>query len=65
MQCTSTRPQTAEYPTVCISTQASLSSRVAILGPNGSGKSTLVKLMVGETEAVTGEVHKHANVVIG
>ncbi|KAK0521329.1 translational elongation factor EF-1 alpha [Tilletia horrida] len=48
-----------------ISMQLSLSSRVAILGPNGSGKSTLVKLMVGDTEAKTGEVWKHPNLVIG
>ncbi len=58
-------PGTPEPQLKGISMQVSLSSRVAILGPNGSGKSTLVKLMVGETEAVTGEVHKHANVVIG
>ncbi|KAE8210439.1 hypothetical protein CF327_g5690 [Tilletia walkeri] len=48
-----------------ISMQLSLSSRVAILGPNGSGKSTLVKLMVGDTEAKSGEVWKHPNLVIG
>jgi len=41
-----------------ISMQLSLSSRVAILGPNGSGKSTLVKLLVGDTEANSGEVWK-------
>ena len=48
-----------------VSLQVSLSSRVAILGPNGSGKSTLVKLMVGETEPMTGESVRHPNVVIG
>jgi len=48
-----------------ISMQLSLSSRVAILGPNGCGKSTLVKLLVGDTEADSGEVWKHPNLVIG
>jgi len=48
-----------------ITLQVSLSSRVAVLGPNGSGKSTLVKLLVGETEAGSGEVWKHPNLVTG
>lgn len=58
-------PGTPEPQLKGISMQLSLSSRVAILGPNGSGKSTLVKLLVGDTEAGSGEVWKHPNLVVG
>lgn len=58
-------PGTPEPQLKGISMQLSLSSRVAILGPNGSGKSTLVKLLVGDTEANSGEVWKHPNLVVG
>lgn len=58
-------PKTPEPQLKGVTMQLSLSSRVAVLGPNGSGKSTLVKLLVGDTEPMSGEVWKHPNLVIG
>jgi len=39
-------------------------SRIALVGPNGAGKSTLVKLMMGELQAVEGNIQKHAHLRI-
>lgn len=50
---------------VGITLQVSLSSRVAVLGPNGAGKSTLVKVLLGQLEPNSGDVHKHPSLVVG
>ena len=33
-------------------------SRIVLLGENGNGKTTLVKLLLGELEASSGEIHR-------
>jgi len=42
-----------------------MESRVAIVGPNGVGKSTFLKLLMGDLEAVSGEMRKNARLNIG
>merc|ERR1712141_474484 len=42
-----------------------MESRVAIVGPNGVGKSTFLKLLMGDLEAVSGEMRKNARLKIG
>ena len=39
--------------------------RVALVGPNGIGKSTLLKTIVGQLQALAGDVHFGSNVTIG
>ena len=39
--------------------------RIGLIGPNGTGKSTLFSLLLGETEASSGEVRVNKNVHIG
>ncbi|MGN7470913.1 ABC-F family ATP-binding cassette domain-containing protein [Brevibacillus sp. SAFN-007a] len=39
--------------------------RVALVGPNGIGKSTLLKTIVGQLQALGGDVHFGSNVTIG
>merc|ERR1712018_637314 len=42
-----------------------MESRVAIVGPNGVGKSTFLKPLMGDLEAVSGEMRKNARLNIG
>merc|ERR1711994_92157 len=42
-----------------------MDSRIAIVGPNGVGKSTFLKLLMGDIEAVSGEMRKNARLKIG
>merc|ERR1712110_309076 len=42
-----------------------MESRIAIVGPNGVGKSTFLKLLMGDIEAVSGEMRKNARLKIG
>ena len=39
--------------------------KIGLIGPNGAGKSTLFSLLLGETEASSGEVRVNKNVHIG
>ena len=39
--------------------------RIGVIGPNGSGKTTLLRILVGQTDADTGEVLWGANLNIG
>ena len=39
--------------------------KIGLIGPNGTGKSTLFSLLLGETEASSGEVRVNKNVHIG
>ena len=38
--------------------------RVGLIGPNGSGKTTLLRMLMGELQPDTGEVHRGTNVQI-
>ncbi len=38
--------------------------RVGLVGPNGAGKTTLLRLLIGELQPVTGEVHRGTNVQV-
>lgn len=42
-----------------------LDSRIGIVGPNGAGKTTILKLLIGQLEATSGLVSKHARLRIG
>ncbi|MCL4142375.1 UNVERIFIED_CONTAM: hypothetical protein GTU68_023781 [Idotea baltica] len=39
--------------------------RVGLIGPNGAGKSTLIKLLAGETKAMSGNYHSSKEINIG
>ena len=39
--------------------------RIVLTGPNGSGKTTLLRTIIGETPALTGEIHLGSSVRIG
>ena len=39
--------------------------RVAVAGPNGAGKTTLLRTLLGELDALAGELHHGANVRVG
>lgn len=41
-----------------LSTTVVRGDRIALIGPNGSGKSTLLKLILGELEATSGNIHR-------
>ena len=45
--------------------QVNENEKVAIVGKNGSGKSTILKIIRGELELSSGEVHKNGNATIG
>jgi ATP-binding cassette subfamily F protein 3 len=48
-----------------LSFQMERGERVALIGPNGIGKSTLLKTIVGQQQALQGEITIGANVIIG
>ncbi|WP_164828451.1 ATP-binding cassette domain-containing protein, partial [Streptococcus sp. DD11] len=41
-----------------ISLQVDEGDRIALVGKNGAGKSTLLKMLVGEEEPSSGQIHK-------
>ena len=45
--------------------QINENEKVAIVGKNGCGKSTLLKIILGELELSSGEIHKSKDAVIG
>lgn len=47
-----------------LSTEISRGDRIGIVGPNGSGKTTLLRLILGELQPESGEVHLGSNLHI-
>ncbi len=39
--------------------------RIALIGPNGSGKTTLMDILVCETEADSGKLHREKDIIVG
>ncbi|NUQ82172.1 MAG: ABC-F family ATP-binding cassette domain-containing protein [Bacteroidetes bacterium] len=48
-----------------VSTQINVKDRIAIVGANGRGKSTLMKIILGEVQPDSGEVHRAKNIELG
>ncbi|KAJ1639294.1 P-loop containing nucleoside triphosphate hydrolase protein [Pavlovales sp. CCMP2436] len=42
-----------------------LETRLAVVGPNGAGKSTLLKVILGDLEPTSGEVHRSGKLRLG